>query len=265
MAGEASGAEEPRRPLGFDYRARPGSGPLPVAGIAIVSHGAGGGDPTPAHGRRAGGNDRFFPRSHRAAGCLAAALHHADDRTRPRKDYALRDFLDIFNHRALSLFYRAWQKYRFPFAYEDLAIRQSGARGPLHAIPLLLAGPGDGRTPQPLRSLTTRPCSTLPDTSPTGRGPRPPWKGSWPIISSCPRPSEQFQGAMASPGRGPDCSCAPRGGTQGAKYANRVRGRDWPSGSGTWRASSASAWGRWAMPSSAACCPTARCSGRFVK
>ena len=28
------------------------------------------------------------------------------------KDFALRDFLDIFNHRSLSLFYRAWQKHR---------------------------------------------------------------------------------------------------------------------------------------------------------
>jgi type VI secretion system protein ImpH len=34
------------------------------------------------------------------------------------KDFALRDFLDIFNHRMISLFYRAWEKYRFPIAYE---------------------------------------------------------------------------------------------------------------------------------------------------
>jgi type VI secretion system protein ImpH len=34
------------------------------------------------------------------------------------KDGALRDFLDIFHHRLLSLFYRAWEKYRLPFAYE---------------------------------------------------------------------------------------------------------------------------------------------------
>jgi type VI secretion system protein ImpH len=34
------------------------------------------------------------------------------------KDFTLRDFLDIFNHRMISLFYRAWEKYRFPIAYE---------------------------------------------------------------------------------------------------------------------------------------------------
>jgi type VI secretion system protein ImpH len=34
------------------------------------------------------------------------------------KDFTLRDFLDLFNHRMISLFYRAWEKYRFPVAYE---------------------------------------------------------------------------------------------------------------------------------------------------
>jgi type VI secretion system protein ImpH len=29
-------------------------------------------------------------------------------------DYALRDFLDIFNHRVISLLYRGWEKYRIP-------------------------------------------------------------------------------------------------------------------------------------------------------
>lgn len=39
------------------------------------------------------------------------------DRARA-KDPTLRDYLDIFNHRAISLFYQAWEKYRFFVAYE---------------------------------------------------------------------------------------------------------------------------------------------------
>ncbi len=34
-------------------------------------------------------------------------------------DTSLRDFLDIFNHRIISLFYQAWRKYRFDVAYEQ--------------------------------------------------------------------------------------------------------------------------------------------------
>jgi type VI secretion system protein ImpH len=34
------------------------------------------------------------------------------------KDRALWEFLDLFNHRMVSFFYRAWEKYRFPVAYE---------------------------------------------------------------------------------------------------------------------------------------------------
>jgi len=40
------------------------------------------------------------------------------------KDDSLRDFFNIFNHRAISFLYRAWEKYRFPVTYalesEDL-------------------------------------------------------------------------------------------------------------------------------------------------
>lgn len=33
------------------------------------------------------------------------------------KDYSLASFLDIFNHRAISMFYRAWQKFHFPVTF----------------------------------------------------------------------------------------------------------------------------------------------------
>lgn len=35
-----------------------------------------------------------------------------------QRDTAMWAFLDIFTHRAVSLFYRAWEKYRFPVGYE---------------------------------------------------------------------------------------------------------------------------------------------------
>jgi type VI secretion system protein ImpH len=43
----------------------------------------------------------------------ALVLHRLRD-----KDESLRRFTDIFLHRLLSLFYRAWEKYRLPFSYE---------------------------------------------------------------------------------------------------------------------------------------------------
>jgi type VI secretion system protein ImpH len=39
-------------------------------------------------------------------------------RAQRERSFAMRDFFDMFNHRALSLFYRAWIKYRLPFSFE---------------------------------------------------------------------------------------------------------------------------------------------------
>ncbi len=65
-------------------------------------------------------------------------------------DTALRDFLDLFNHRLLSLFYRAWEKHRFDVAWE----RSDPERGGLFERALLsLMGLGtgglEGRLPFP--------------------------------------------------------------------------------------------------------------------
>jgi type VI secretion system protein ImpH len=60
------------------------------------------------------------------------------------RDGALADFLDMFHHRMLSLFYQAWRKYRFVIARED------GARDRLAARLADLIGLGLGTTRQPL-------------------------------------------------------------------------------------------------------------------
>lgn len=63
------------------------------------------------------------------------------------RDTTLRDFFDIFNHRAISFFYQAWEKYRFTIAYE----RGEGDRFSHHLLDLLgLGTPGlQGRQPLP--------------------------------------------------------------------------------------------------------------------
>lgn len=61
------------------------------------------------------------------------------------KDFALRDFLDLFHHRLISLFFRAWEKYRLPFAYERSQLDPSGRRPDLATRGLYsLVGMGTG-------------------------------------------------------------------------------------------------------------------------
>jgi len=64
------------------------------------------------------------------------------------KDATLRDFLDLFHHRAISFFYRAWEKYRLPVVYERHRMEPGGAPDPIsHALDALVgyAGPAERR------------------------------------------------------------------------------------------------------------------------
>ncbi|WP_187290248.1 type VI secretion system baseplate subunit TssG [Terriglobus saanensis] len=49
-------------------------------------------------------------------------------------DQATLDFFDLFNHRLISLFYRAWKKYRFFLAYEESADGSDGMTGRLYSL-----------------------------------------------------------------------------------------------------------------------------------
>jgi type VI secretion system protein ImpH len=84
------------------------------------------------------------------------------------KDTALRDFLDLFNHRVLSLFYRVWK------AHQSAVLQEEGADDRLYDHLLDLAGLGTegmhGRLPVPdsalafyagLLSLRARPADGL--------------------------------------------------------------------------------------------------------
>ena len=63
----------------------------------------------------------------------------------------LTDFLDLFNHRLISLYYRAWVRYRYPYRYER------GGKDELSGYLLSFIGLGDPAT----RSLTALPCERL--------------------------------------------------------------------------------------------------------
>ncbi len=62
------------------------------------------------------------------------------------RDTALREFLDLFNHRLVSLFYRAWKKHRPPVGFEQAAA-EGGPEDPFGEIASAIVG----RSPQSLR------------------------------------------------------------------------------------------------------------------
>ena len=59
------------------------------------------------------------------------------------KDFVMVKFFDIFNHRMISLFYQAWEKYRFTIAYE----RGERDKFSHHLMDLIGIGTKPGRTP----------------------------------------------------------------------------------------------------------------------
>lgn len=59
------------------------------------------------------------------------------------RDHALRDFFDLFNQRTVSLFHRAWEKYRPALAYER-ALRDAGRDDPMSRLLACLTGLGTG-------------------------------------------------------------------------------------------------------------------------
>jgi type VI secretion system protein ImpH len=79
---------------------------------------------------------------------------------------ALREWLDLFTHRLLSLFHRAWEKYRFPLAYERLDAA-AGEPDPFSLALFSLVGMGTpagwsstrGRRPGRGRRRPTSPAS----------------------------------------------------------------------------------------------------------
>jgi type VI secretion system protein ImpH len=71
------------------------------------------------------------------------------------RDYALRDFLDLFHHRALSHFYKAWEKYRLPAAFDRAALDRT--TDPITQSVFCLTGYGTAG----LRGRSSAPDSTF--------------------------------------------------------------------------------------------------------
>jgi type VI secretion system protein ImpH len=127
MAAREAAAADPRRPsapVGQDggpesehvrFRAQPTLG-FPAAPVSQIRAPA----TAPDNGRPPGAPEAVVS-FYGMTGPLGALPQHYTALLLRRvraKDFSLRDFLDLFNHRALSLFFRAWEKYRLPWSFE---------------------------------------------------------------------------------------------------------------------------------------------------
>ena len=66
------------------------------------------------------------------------------------KDFSLRNFFDLFNHRVVSLYFRAWEKYRLPVVFEQARRDPSGEPDPVTRGIFCLTGMGtDGLRQKP--------------------------------------------------------------------------------------------------------------------
>lgn len=77
-----------------------------------------------------------------AAGVLPYHYTRQLMRQTREKDMSLRDWLDVFNHRLVSHFFRAWEKYRLPFAYERAELAPVPATDPATQALYCLVGLG---------------------------------------------------------------------------------------------------------------------------
>ena len=65
------------------------------------------------------------------------------------KDFGLRDFLDLFNHRLIAHFYQGWAKCHFFVGYESAQRRTATGAGRVYPDVAQLGGPGHARVAEP--------------------------------------------------------------------------------------------------------------------
>ena len=84
------------------------------------------------------------------------------------KDDTLAAFLDLFNHRLMSLFYRAWEKHHPTVLYESSCDARPPT-GPVHAISFRSDRHGHGGLARANARRRTRACCCTRVCSPSGR------------------------------------------------------------------------------------------------